>query len=350
MKKKSILLVVLAALGVVAWLLNSRSTSTTLDVPLSDFAISDTASVTRIFIVDQHDKRIDLVRTNNGWTLNDVYVPQQHRVDLLLRTFKRIEVRSPVAKSAEAYTLREMAAGGKKVEIYQGGPKPSKIWIVGHATKDHFGTYMLLEKPGIGRSSSPFEMNMTGFTGVLNTRFNTALDEWRDPAVFSFPDLFDLAAVQSEFPQNPKASYRIEHSEKGDVRLTTLNGDPLPMDTFLVKGALLAYQELNYEYIDRTMKPIKRDSLLTALPNHVISVAHRTGDQQKVKFWYMPYTGTEPTFDISQPLYDKERMYALVQDYIDHRGATRFIQFHSATGSSHGALIGNWDRRTCHVS
>ncbi|HQV51376.1 MAG: hypothetical protein IPI00_04045 [Flavobacteriales bacterium] len=314
MNKKGILILTLAVLGAVAWWLNTRSSATTLDVPLSDFAIADTAGVTRIYIVDQHKKSIDLRRTANGWTLNNDLIPQQQRVDLLLRTFKRIEVRSPVAKSAEAYTLREMAAGGKKVEIYEGGDRPSKIWIVGHATKDHFGTYMLLEKPGVGRSSSPFEMNMTGFTGVLNTRFNTVLDDWRAPTVFHFADLYDLAGVQSEFPHNAKASYRIEQNEKGDVQLTTLQGVPLPMDTFLVKGALLAYQNLNYEYIDRTMKPIMRDSLLTALPHHVIKTFNRNGSEQEVKFWYMPYTGTEPTFDVSQPLYDKDRMYALVED------------------------------------
>ena len=136
MNKKGILILTLAVLGAVAWWLNTRSSATTLDVPLSDFAIADTAGVTRIYIVDQHKKSIDLRRTANGWTLNNDLIPQQQRVDLLLRTFKRIEVRSPVAKSAEAYTLREMAAGGKKVEIYTGGNEPSKIWIVGHATKD----------------------------------------------------------------------------------------------------------------------------------------------------------------------------------------------------------------------
>ncbi|MBK7295872.1 MAG: hypothetical protein IPI91_04050 [Flavobacteriales bacterium] len=62
------------------------------------------------------------------------------------------------------------------------------------------------------------------------------------------------------------------------------------------------------------MKPIMRDSLLTALPHHVIKTFNRNGSEQEVKFWYMPYTGTEPTFDVSQPLYDKDRMYALVED------------------------------------
>jgi len=314
MNKKGILLLTLAVLGGLAWWLSTRSSATTLDVPLSDFAIANTASVTRIYIVDQHNKSIDLRRTAKGWTLNKNLIPQQQRVDLLLNTFKRIEVRSPVAKSAEAYTLRQMAAGGKKVEIYTGGNEPSKIWIVGHATKDHFGTYMLLEKPGIGRSSNPFEMNMAGFSGVLNTRFTTAVDDWRAPSVFQFHDLYDLAGVQSEFPQNEKASYRIDQTATGDVQLSTLKGDPIPMDTFLVKGALLAYQDLNYEYIDRNLEPVKRDSLLTALPNHVIKVFNRNGSEQVVKFWYLPYKGTEPTFDVSQPLYDIDRMYALVED------------------------------------
>ncbi|MBP6313654.1 MAG: hypothetical protein KA408_15375, partial [Flavobacteriales bacterium] len=97
MNKKAILILTLAVLGGLAWWLNTRSSATTLDVPLSDFAIVDTAGVTRIYIVDQHNKSIDLRRTEKGWTLNNDLIPQQLRVDLLLRTFKRIEVRSPVA-------------------------------------------------------------------------------------------------------------------------------------------------------------------------------------------------------------------------------------------------------------
>jgi hypothetical protein len=314
MNRRIVLLLVLAALGGLAWWLTQRSAPTSLDHALSDFAIADTATVDRIFIADQKGRSVDLRRTPQGWTVDGKYPTVKRSVDLLLRTFKRVEVRSAVAKAAEANVLRAMAAGGKKVEIYQGDDTPSKIWIVGHGTRDNFGTYMLLEKPGEGRSNTPFVMNMPGFTGILNTRFHTRLDEWRLPEVFRFNDLHDLASVEVELPAAPAQSYRIENLGGGKVRLLDLGGKPLPMDTVFVRGALLPYQQLNYEYIDRSLKPAQRDSLLASAPNAIVRATHRSGTGQQVKFWYMPYKGDEPGPGQARPLHDNLRMRALVQD------------------------------------
>ncbi|MFN3875293.1 MAG: hypothetical protein ACK4L7_05220, partial [Flavobacteriales bacterium] len=210
-KRHYILLAVLAALALAAWQLSRRASDSTLDAAFSDFAIADTARVERIFISDRQGRSIDLRRTPQGWMVNGLYPARQPEVTTALKTFLRVEVKSPVPKSAEPMVLRTMAARSTKVEIYTGGSKPEKIWIIGHATKDHFGTHMILEQPGAGRSSAPFVMGMSGFTGVLNTRFPTDADNWRSPAIFRYPDLHDLAAVEVRHPARPAASYRIEN-------------------------------------------------------------------------------------------------------------------------------------------
>ncbi len=314
MKRRIVLLIILLALGALAWWLNGRPGHTTLDAPLSDFVVADTASVDRIHLADMHGRTIDLHRTPQGWQVNGLYATDRTKVDLLLRTFKRVEVRSPVPKSAEANVLKAMASGGTKVEIYQGGKRPVKTWIVGQGSRDNFGTYMLLEVEGIGRSPSPFVMNMAGFTGVLNTRFTTQIDEWRASTVFRFTDLHDLKAVEVELPQAPTQSYHIDHLDDGRVRLTDLKGGLLPLDSTLVRGALLPYQQLNYEYIIRGMATAKRDSLLKALPNHIVRVEDRTDKVIEARFWHLPYTGDEPVFNEARPLHDPRHMYALVED------------------------------------
>jgi hypothetical protein len=52
MKRKITLLLVVLGLAALALWLKQRSAPTSLDAPLSDFAITDTASVDRIFISD----------------------------------------------------------------------------------------------------------------------------------------------------------------------------------------------------------------------------------------------------------------------------------------------------------
>lgn len=314
MNRRLILLLVLILLGAVAWWLSRGSGTTTLDEPLSDFMVPDTSKVDRIFIVETDGKSVDLRRGPDGWTVNGAFKAKQYDVNLLLRTFFRVEVRSPVPKSAEANVLRVMGTSSKRVEIYTGGSKPEKIWIVGHGTKDHYGTYALLEKPGVGRSSAPFVLGMSGFTGILNTRFHADLDTWRSTNIFKFPDLYELAALEVDRPGVAGSGYRIEQTKDRRYRLTDLNGKSLPMDTVLAKGSMLLFTEINYEYIDRTLKPAERDSLLATTPNHRITVIHRDGKKQGASFWYKPAEVYDEEVTRSERLHDKIRMYALVED------------------------------------
>ncbi len=314
MNRRLLLLIVLAVLGATAWWLNSRSTGSTLDPTLSDFAIADTARVTRIHISDRKGKAVDLRRTPAGWMLNDRFRARQPEVTTALTTFKRIEVKSPVPKSAEETAIRAMAASSTKVEIYTGDDVPEKIWIVGHASKDQKGTHMVLEVPGTGRSSAPFVMGMQGFLGVLNTRFPTDPDNWRSASVFNYPDLHALASVEVEHVGRPASSYRIENREGGTPRLLGLDGNALPMDTVLVQAALLPYREFNYDHIMRDVPKAKRDSLLAAPPNFRITATGRDGSARRMTLWYMANTDGEAGFDTPRPLHDALRMWAVVED------------------------------------
>lgn len=315
MNRRLLLLLILVALGALAWWMSSSRGPTSLAGPMSDFMIPDTSRVDRIFIADQEGRTVDLRRQpDNTWTVNEVFTAKQPYVDLLLKTFLRVEVRSPVPKSAEATVLRVMGATAKKVEIYTGGSKPEKIWIVGHGTKDHFGTYMLLEKPGVGRSSAPFVMNMSGFTGILSTRFHANLDDWRSSVVFEFPDLYEIAAFEVERPEAPQTRYRVENGAGDALRLLDHEGRELPFDTVLLKGSLLVFQQLNYEHIERNLGAQEYDSLLASTPNHVLRLTRRSGETETAKFWYMPYQGDATAIDAPLQLHDRVRMHALVQD------------------------------------
>lgn len=186
MKRRLLLLIVLVALGGLAWWLSQRNGPTTLDRPLTDFAVKDTSSVDRIFIAEKNGRNVDLRRTPQGWTVNGLYLAKQQAVSVLLKTFLRVEVRSPVQKRRSHRHLARDRQSGQESENLKAATNPRKyLELVGHATKDHFGTYMVSRSPMVEISSAPFVMAMGGFTGVLNTRFHADLDEWRNPAVFS---------------------------------------------------------------------------------------------------------------------------------------------------------------------
>ena len=120
--------------------------------------------------------------------------------------------------------------------------------------------------------------------------------------------------MEVTFPGRTSSSYKIENLERSRVRLLDPRGKELPLDTTLVKGSLLPYKWMNFEYIERSLGPRTRDSLITAQPNHVVRITSRDGKASTAKFWYMPYTGEEPAFGQPKPIHDPIRMHALIQD------------------------------------
>ncbi|MCB9169167.1 MAG: hypothetical protein H6594_02315 [Flavobacteriales bacterium] len=317
MKRILILLLLMVALGALAWWLSARDRGTTLSGPLTDFAIADTSSVDRIFIAEKDGHTADLRRQDDGtWTVNGIYRANPVPVRLLLKTFLRVEVRAPVPKSAEANVLRVMGGAAKKVEIYQGGDTPAKIWYVGHATPDHYGTYMVLEKPGEGRSDVPFIMGMSGFSGFLTTRFHAKLDEWRNTDVFAYPDLSTIGVVAVRHVEDPTTSFMVSLGEKGELHLTDEGLRPVAMDTAAVQDFLLQFRSLHFEYIERNLSKAQCDSVRNSPPWHIVTVKEKDGAERRVPFFHkLPYKGQ---LDMEGDLMtqDVDRMYATVDDTV----------------------------------
>lgn len=316
--KKRWPLLLLIVLAVVAWQLWRTRSNSTLAGPLTDFTVQDTARVDRIFIADKAGGHVDLRRTltSNGaerWTV-DGLPANPIPVNLLLKTFIRVEVKTPVPMSMQTNVLKFMSNNAVKVEIYTGGKEPAKIWWVGHATPDHFGTYCLLEIPGVGKSNSPFVLGMAGFTGIINTRFHTRLDEWRSTDVIIHPDLSEVARVHVEHPSSDSPPYTVTFD--GDSTLTLLDAQdrPLPMDTTYVRDLMLHLRDAHFEYFERSISRAQRDSVLATKPWHVITVTDRKGREQRVPFWRKNPNPGEKTANFEPMKEDVDRMYALLND------------------------------------
>ncbi|MCC6840300.1 MAG: hypothetical protein IT230_09100 [Flavobacteriales bacterium] len=312
MKKRALLLVLLAGLGALAWWLWKHNTGSTFSGALTDFAVADTASVDRIFIAEKSGGTADLRRTSSGWTVNGMPA-KDFQVALLLKTFKLVELRAPVPKSMEGNVLRVMTGTARKVEIYQGGSKPSKIWWVGGSSADHYGTYMVLEVPGRGRSEVPFEMGMAGFTGVLNTRFHTIIDDWRSSRVTYYPTLADISRVEVEIPGDPSQGYNIAFKGGDSLVLHDGLGRVVPMDTLRVQDVMLALRNGSFEGFERSLPPAGRDSVLHAQPWYVLRITSTKG-VQRIPFWRKKPMAGEKGMDFNPVTEDVNRMYALIND------------------------------------
>ncbi|MBX2983321.1 MAG: hypothetical protein KF843_11660 [Flavobacteriales bacterium] len=312
MKKRWFPVLLLLVLVVVAWWLWKSNTGSTLSGPLTEFTIADTASVDRIFIAEKTGGTADLRRTPEGWTVNGMPA-KDFQVNLLLRTFKLVEIRAPVPKSMEPSVLRVMAGTARKVEIYQGGSKPSKIWWVGGSSADHYGTYMVLEIPGKGRSSVPFQMGMATFTGVLNTRFHTNIDDWRSSRVTYYPKLSEVSKVQVDIPLRPEDGFSITYGGGENLTLYDIHGKEMPMDTSQVQDLMLALRAGSFEGFERSLTPEAQDSVVNSTPWYVLSITSTQG-VQRIPFWRKNPREGELDLDFNPVIEDRDRLYAMVND------------------------------------
>ena len=308
MKKNLIGLVILLILGAIALFVYQQRGTGTIKPELHDFAVKDTASVTRIFLADKSGQTILLERqSEKEWTVNKTHKARKDAVDLLLKTIKRVEMKAPVAKTAHDNIVRLLAGKSTKVEIYTGDEKV-KTYYVGDATQDNQGTYMLIEG-----SSTPFVCHIPGFVGYLSSRYMTRILEWRDSEIFSY-SLPQIAEVKVEFHNEPEKSFRITHSENRVVQLFKNSQKEelvTNMDTVFVKRYMLNYRNVRSEGI-QSYDAARVDSIVNSPPYFTISVTDRNGKTNSVTSFRVLADPDEFDVDGNKIEWDLDRMHGIL--------------------------------------
>lgn len=324
MKSNKILLAILIVLVAASIFFVATSDSGTIDEiegAKSDFAIEDTSSITKIFIVDAKGKKVTLSKLNDVWMVNNKYVARPDNIRLLMKTFSRIEVKAPVPRAAINNKIKDLATNATKVEIYTGGKTPEKIYYVGGPTINHQGTYMLLESEGV-KSTVPFVMHIPGFYGYLSTRFFTEAAQWRDAVVFKYlPE--QIKNISVKYFENPEESFILENQNNKFVLKDFTTGEAIDgVDTTLVKQYVNLYQKIYYEMIDEEATPEKIDSVISSQPYFSIEVKDFVGNGDKIVAYHMP-NYRELLDHKGEPfMYDVDRMYGYLNNEL-----FLFIQF-----------------------
>lgn len=306
---KLIILVLLLAVAVAAYLyFNQGKTTYNVEGAKMDFAVEDTSSITKIFIVDNQGKHVTLVKGENSWLVNNKYDARPDNIRLLMKTFSRIAVKAPVPKSAQDNIIKSIATKGTKVEVYQGGGKPSKIYYIGNSTMDQTGTYMLLETEGV-KSSVPFIMHIPGFRGFLNSRFFTDSQQWRDAAIFKYQPQ-EIQKLEVTYYEKPEQSFTITKKDTSFI-MTDKNDQEVKAPANRILEYLERYEKIYYEMVDTESTPELIDSVLNSQPFIKISVTDVDGEINEVVAYHMP--NFRETLDpVTGELfeYDVDRMYA----------------------------------------
>lgn len=325
MKKNTLLFILTLVVVIIGVLLILNNRYTTLNNAESGFAIEDTSSVTRVFMVDKNNNSVQLIKQSTGrWLINNEQLAQNYNVIMLLGTMKNLTVRYPVPLAARDNVVRRMASIARKVEIYQEvyrinlfgkiklfpHEKLTRTYYVGDATQDNMGTYMLMEG-----ASQPYVVFLPRLRGFIYSRFSTDIDDWRDHTIFKTP-LQDFESVKVEFMEEPQESYVVKADDQGDFIMTTLDGQQIQYDTLRLLQFVSSFKDIRYESIlNNKLEPEYIDSVTSQPVAHIITLREQDGDEFVVQTYRKG--GFSELYDqdgVALEPFDLDRLYAYIND------------------------------------
>jgi len=264
-KKQMFYLVLIILFGAIIWFLSTDKKSTiTTD---NNFSISDTSSVSKIFIADRDGQTITLYRVENKWIVNDKYEVRKDAITTILSTINQIRIQRPVPKKAFENVIKNLATTGVKVEIYTTKKTPEKTYTIGNSTANHLGTYMLMDG-----AESPFVIHIPFFNGFLSPRYGIQgkkLNEkdWRTTNVFKLKHE-NINSISIKNFQEPKQSFTLINRP---LALLDYSGTEVDFNKEKVLTLLNAFKLLNCEsYKD------EKEKIEFALPLHELIVNNDT--------------------------------------------------------------------------
>lgn len=291
MKKKGILLIALLIALILSgtYAVNLVNNSGRSDTELLEFAIKDTASVDKIIIHEPNGMEFEILRgANNIWTGKDGACIVQEPVQLILKTMYNIEFKGYLQKAAKENIKREMSASSTKVSIYTNG-KLNKIWYVGLATQDHYGTFMLLETPSI-KSDWPVIMKVKGLRGFISPRFFADQRKWDCTQVFALKR-DEIKEVIVQHLDVPERSFTVKNFGDGKYEVTNQGKKIADLDTNNIIRYLNRFRKIHYEYDNFELSKRQLDSLKKSTPFCTLKVKQTNGKSTYLRMFHHQGSG-----------------------------------------------------------
>lgn len=282
MKKNYWLIIIFLVLGgATAWYLlsGSKGATTTLGWDRK-FKVENRDDIHKIFIAKRTGETTTLERSGKDWIVNGDSKASENAVENLLEAITTLELKYVPPQSATTNVVKELAARGIKVEIFNKKGDKLKSYYVGGTTPDARGTYMIMEN-----AEQPMVMGIPVMEGQIRTRYDLTGDDWRDRAVFSYkPE--EIQQVSVEYPQQRNKSFRLQRSGSGyEITPFYQNTPPInrPLDKANVEVFLVNFDRLLAESFSNGYE--KKDSIRQTIPFSIVSVKNMKGEERTARFY-----------------------------------------------------------------
>lgn len=329
MKKNRLpVIIILALIFFIIFVVIKRSKTSTIDNSSNQFAVDDTASITKIFIADKNNNTVLLSRKDSSiWMVNDTFRASKDVVVSLLKTIMSLDIKQPVSKSGREQIMKLLATNSTKVEIYQKAyridlfdkikwfphEKLTKTYYVGSPTQDNMGTYMLLED-----AEDPYIVFIQGFNGFLSSRYSPMVKDWRDHTVFSLR-YNHIKSVEVNIHGDPTGSFRaVKKSPRDfDVKMLSDKSKFIAYDTLKIMDLFASFENVRFETLLNNLDKTEKDSIFQQGPYIILNIEEADGKKMSVKTFLMKASPNQIDQLGNSVEFDRDRLYALINDEKD---------------------------------
>ncbi len=340
-KKNRILIIITVAVVVAAALIAYLLSRPTFK---QDYHIEDIASITKIFLADKENNEVTLTRvSDSSWVVDNQYPASQPMVDLLLETIHDMRIRQQVNKNAAPNAIKDIAAHGVKVEIYQNDPfinwfggrlklftreRLTTTYYVGRETQDMMASFMYRKG-----DDAPYIIHIPGFRGFLTPRFVTDPLKWRSHTIVDL-NVREIERIEVEIPSQEDESFAIMRDGEGFAMEMLQNHQRVEgFDTARVAQMLSSFTWLNFDEFAAIVPNSLTDSCVSGTPRTILRITDINGNLSEVKT-YIKYNNPDDIGAMPDPelydAFDLNRLYAIVShgnSSTDNPGDTVLIQY-----------------------
>jgi len=265
-----------------------RSSGSSVESELIDFAIPDVEKIDRIVITDNIGREMDLrlPKGSDKWTDIQGNCITQENVALILDACKKIEFKGYLTDNSVSTHHNTMVSKHIKVDYYLHG-KWHKTWYIGPSEKNHTGQIMLLHSKEKGRSDRPVVMAIKGMYGIIEPRFFADPLLWRCSQIFAFsPE--EIKKIDVVYPLEPSRSFSVQSNDKKHYQVRQQN-IPIPdIDTQIVLVYLNKFKKIHYETANYTLDATQVDSLKQTTPFCQLTVNLNDRSTHRIRMFRIP--------------------------------------------------------------
>ena len=251
----------------------------------SNFIPADVSTIDRI-VISRGEDTIALEEEGQKWTLNEVSVVREDRLEFLLASLARLEIVSPVSRLLEKEVIEHLMAYGKRVQLYVQG-KLDKDFLVCYDTTAIAGTYMMLE-----RSEIPYMVRLKGYSGLnIENIFSVNLKSWKENVLFDLVPA-EIREIIVEYPDEPFKSFRIFRSNDEKLVLSDLS-TIIPderTDVQEISDYLYFFNSIRFEFVTGTIP----ESILSGTPFAVLHISTLSNQIIHLKAYRLPASSDSP--------------------------------------------------------